>query len=117
MTRGDPARLADILAAISAIRSHVTRGPLTDTLVADAVRIRLIEIGEAVKALAEQLTAGEPDIPWRQIARMRDNLTHRYFGTDADVIQATVDDDLGPLQEAVARMSTKIEADQPGTEA
>jgi hypothetical protein len=39
-------RLADIEAAIDAIRSHLRRGDLSDGLVFDAVRIRLVEIGE-----------------------------------------------------------------------
>ena len=42
-------RLADIQAAIDAIRSHLQRGDLSDGLIFDAVRIRLLEIGEAVK--------------------------------------------------------------------
>jgi uncharacterized protein with HEPN domain len=44
-------RLEDIEAAIAAIRSHLRRGELSDGLVFDAIRIRLLEIGEAVKAL------------------------------------------------------------------
>ena len=36
-------RLADIQAAIDAIRSHPQRGDLTDELNFDAVRIRLLE--------------------------------------------------------------------------
>src|SRR5450631_4141102 len=48
-------RLADIQAAIDAIRSHLQRGDLSDGLVFDAVRIRLLEIGEAVKALPDDL--------------------------------------------------------------
>jgi uncharacterized protein with HEPN domain len=44
-------RLGDIQAAIDAIHSHLQRGTLSDGLVYDAVRIRLLEIGEAVKAL------------------------------------------------------------------
>jgi uncharacterized protein with HEPN domain len=43
----DRQRLADIQAAIDAIRSHLQRGTLADDLVFDAVRIRLLEIGEA----------------------------------------------------------------------
>jgi hypothetical protein len=39
-------RLADIQAAIDAIRSHLQRGDLSDGLVFDAVRIRLLEIGD-----------------------------------------------------------------------
>jgi uncharacterized protein with HEPN domain len=50
-------RLADIQAAIDAIHSHLQRGDLTDGLIFDAVRIRLLEIGEAVKALPGDLLA------------------------------------------------------------
>ena len=64
-------RLADIQAAIDAIRSHLYRGDLSDRLIFDAVRIRLLEIGEAVKA-PDDLLATQPSIPWRQIARMCD---------------------------------------------
>lgn len=108
MTRLNLARLDDITAAIEAIRSHVARGTLADDLVMDAVRIRLLEIGEAVKALSDELTSTEPEIPWRQIARMRDNLAHRYFATLPDVIQSTVDRDLEPLEAAVARMRAVV---------
>ncbi len=92
-------------AAIDAIYSHVERGPLTDDLVCDAVRIRLLEIGEAVKALSDERTSCEPDIPRRQIARMRDHLAHRYFVTQLEIIPDTSSNDLGPLQEAVGRPS------------
>jgi uncharacterized protein with HEPN domain len=74
-------RLEDVAEAITAIRAHMQRGGLSDGLVFDAVRIRLLEIGEAVKALPAELLASEPAIPWREIARMRDNLAHRYFDT------------------------------------
>ena len=104
MTRLDLARLDDITDAIVTIRSHASRGPLSDGLVMDAVRIRLLEIGEAVKGLSPTLTALEPDIPWRQIARMRDQLAHHYFATLPEVIQNTVEHDLEPLENAVARM-------------
>lgn len=49
MSRRDAERLEDITTAIAAIRSHVSRGDLSDGLVFDAVRVRLIEIGEAIK--------------------------------------------------------------------
>ena len=88
--RLDPDRLADIAAAIAAIRSHVQRGGFDDDLVLEAVRVRLIEIGEAVKSLSEDLRDTEPDIPWRRIARMRDHMAHRYFMTSRDVVRATL---------------------------
>jgi len=51
----DRQRLADIQAAIDAIRSHLQRGTLADGLVLGAVRIRLPEVGGAGKALPAEL--------------------------------------------------------------
>lgn len=110
MSRSDADRLDDITAAIDAIRSHVARGAFDDELVSDAVRIRLLEIGEAAKALSTELTASEPQIPWRQIGRMRDHLAHRYFATLPDIIESTVNNDLEPLEAAVARMRARVTA-------
>ena len=111
MSRHDAERLDDITAAIDAIQLHVERRPLSDSLVSDAVRIRLVEIGEAVKALPKNLTSTEADIPWRQIARMRDHLAHRYFMTELEIIESTIEEDLGPLQDAVERMRARSAPD------
>ncbi len=117
MSRFDADRLDDILAAIEAIRSHVARGRLSDDLVSDAVRIRLVEIGEAVKSIGGELLATEPAIPWKQIARMRDHLAHRYFMTEFEIIQDTIDNDLDPLVAAVERMRATLSPEEPGAEA
>lgn len=104
-------RLADIQAAIDAIRAHLQRGDLSDGLVFDAVRIRLLEIGEAVKALPDDLLASQPSIPWRQITRMRDHLAHRYFDTAHAIVQATVDEDLPELERAIQTLSQSLPGD------
>jgi len=104
----DRQRLADIQAAIDAIRSHLKRGTLADGLVFDAVRIRLLEIGEAVKALPAQLLETQPAIPWSQITRMRDHLAHRYFDTAHAILQATVDNDLPELERAIQSMAAAL---------
>jgi uncharacterized protein with HEPN domain len=116
VTYRDRQRLSDVSAAIKAIRSHLTRGDLRDGLVFDAVRIRLLEIGEAVKTLPADLLDTEPDIPWREIARMRDHLAHRYFDTSHAILHATVDHDLPELESAIARLllrSTDSDAQPP----
>lgn len=100
--------LSDIQAAIDAIRSHLQRGTLADGLVFDAVRIRLLEIGEAVKALPADLLATQPSIPWNQITRMRDHLAHRYFDTAHAILQATVDDDLPELERAIQSLAASL---------
>ena len=111
MSRPDRQRLEDISAAIEAIAAHVQRGDLSDGLVFDAVRVRLIEIGEAVKALPESLLASETQIPWADIAHMRDLLAHRYFDTSHSILQATVDHDIPTLKHAIVRLLQALDED------
>ncbi|MGH9304788.1 MAG: HepT-like ribonuclease domain-containing protein [Acidimicrobiales bacterium] len=109
MSRWDRQRLEDILAAIEAIRDHLPRGTLNDDLVFDAVRVRLIEIGDAVKALSPGLLTHEPGLPWAQIAGMRDRLAHRYFDISHAIVSATVAEDLPQLEAAVRRLQELAE--------
>ena len=104
MKRRDEERLDDIVAAVSAIHDHMQRGDLNDGLVFDAVRVRLIEIGEAVKAISPELLATESEIPWQDDACMRDRLAHHYFDTTHAIVQATVEIDLPLLMAAVRRL-------------
>jgi uncharacterized protein with HEPN domain len=48
----------------------------------DAIIRRLEIIGEAVKNLPVSFKTKYPDVPWRQIAGMRDILIHEYFDVD-----------------------------------
>ena len=110
MSRRDDERLADVLASAEAIRSHLERGGLDDWLVFDAVRVRLIEIGEAVKDIDPALLATEPDVPWRDVAGMRDHLAHRYFDTAHSIVRATVEENLPPLVAAADRLLAQLES-------
>lgn len=105
MTRGDQLRFADVLDAIDAIQAHLERGSLGDGLVYDAVRMRLVEIGEAVKGLGVESVQAEPSIDWSAVARMRDRLAHRYFDTDHAIVQDVVDNELDPLAAAIRRLA------------
>jgi len=66
---------------------------------------QLLVLGEAVKRLSEGFRASHPDIPWRMIAGMRDQLIHAYNAVDLDEVWKTVSIDLpylitllGPLE-------------------
>jgi len=92
--RGDAERLADIQEAIARITAYI--GGMTyeeflaDTKTQDAA-IRNIEIvGEAAKADSDELKDGNPQIPWRGLAGMRDRLIHQYFGVNLDIVWEVV---------------------------
>lgn len=58
----------------------------------------IMVIGEAVKQLPPALTDRYPDVPWREIARMRDRLIHAYFVIDQEVVWSTLIRDLPKLR-------------------
>ena len=63
MSRSDAEILDDIQAAVASIHGHLQHGPISVEIVMDAVAMRLLEIGEAVKGLAPELIAAEPPHP------------------------------------------------------
>ena len=108
MTRRDVERLDDIDVAIAAIESHLQPGDISDGLIFDAVRVRLIEIGEAVKRITPALLETEPEVPWQSVAGMRDRLAHHYFDTSHAILQSTTDEDIPLLRNSVARLRERV---------
>ena len=103
MKRTDGERLADIAAAIAVIQGHSKRRG-DERLRRDALLYNLLILGEAVKALSDDVKARQPGVPWRAIAGLRDLLAHEYYEIEIDVIEDIVARDLGPLATAVAAL-------------
>ena len=69
-----------------------------DTKTQDAV-IRNIEIiGEATKRLSSEVRTAHPNIPWKNMAGMRDKLIHHYFGLNIDIFWQIAVDELPGLR-------------------
>ena len=59
---------------------------LADTRTQDAVVRNLEIIGEATKNLSKGLRTRCPDVPWKNLAEIRDRLIHHYFGVNLDIV-------------------------------
>jgi len=67
----------------------------------DAVLRRLEIIGEAVKHLPGEIRKNHSDIPWRQIAGMRDIIIHEYFGITLEMVWIVATEDILDLKAKV----------------
>jgi uncharacterized protein with HEPN domain len=80
--------------ALSFVQGMDYDGFCTDDKAVYAV-IRAFEIiGEAARQIPENVRQSHPEIQWREIAAMRNKLTHEYFGVNTKVIWRTVHEDL-----------------------
>lgn len=59
---------------------------LKDDKTIDAVVRNLEIIGEAVKNLPEDYKGWHADLPWHQIAGLRNRIVHDYAGVDLEII-------------------------------
>ncbi len=81
----------------------------TNRLLQDAVARNLEIIGEAAKSLPQDVKQKQPQIDWRNIARMRDKLIHHYFRVNLQIIWSTATQDLTPLKIAVTELIKELE--------
>jgi uncharacterized protein with HEPN domain len=109
--RDDLPYLRHMLDAIFRIESYVGGVEETDFLgnteKQDAVIRQLQILGEAVKRLSQELRVLYPDIPWREVAGMRDKLVHDYFGVDVQFVWVTATKDVPALKPKIERVLTE----------
>jgi uncharacterized protein with HEPN domain len=106
MSRNEQDRLRDIQDAIVAIRKHLEQAGETtaakeDQLLHDALLFQFVVIGEAVKHLSTETRESAPEIPWTDIAGLRDLIAHEYFRIDIHRVLEIVERDLPPLEQAI----------------
>jgi uncharacterized protein with HEPN domain len=105
MVKDDLAYIEHILDCIRKIKEFTSGISLKDfsvnELVQDAV-IRNIEIiGEASKKISSDTKQIYYEIPWKEIAGMRDKLIHDYLGVDVEVVWRTIKEDIPILEKQI----------------
>lgn len=105
MSRSEAERLDDVLAAVSAIRqaerlAKDVGSDECDEVVVAAIQYWVFVIGEAVKGLSAETRARRPQVPWSDVARMRDLIGHHYYKLDTQIVRATIGSPLAQLERA-----------------
>jgi uncharacterized protein with HEPN domain len=108
----DKAYLQDILDVISDIekfREGVSEKEFYHNKEKQYAILRGLEIiGEATKNISKDLKAKYPNIPWKDIAGMRDKLIHMYFGVKLELVWETIKNRLPELKPQIYRILKAI---------
>lgn len=107
--------LKDILAAMIDAQGFIEgmdfEAFVADDKTASAVVRKLEIMGEATKNVPKTIRENYPQVPWRQMARMRDRIIHAYFDVNFQVVWETVKDVIPPLQPSIEQILKDMEAE------
>jgi uncharacterized protein with HEPN domain len=101
-------RIQHMLTASETIAEYVARGRDAfdrDQSLRDAIVYQIIILGEAATAVIQADPSVEsevPDVDWSPLARMRDKVTHHYFGVDHEVVWSTAERDVPQIRTRLA---------------
>ena len=113
MKRDPRVYLDDILEAIQRIEQYSSYPDYSafekDKKTIDAVIRNFEVIGEASKKIPLAIRRKYPDIPWAEMAGMRDKLIHEYFGVNAQILWKTIKDDLPQIKPLIKKISQELE--------
>ncbi|MDT7044104.1 DUF86 domain-containing protein [Candidatus Nitronereus thalassa] len=71
--------------------------------------VRALEIvGEATKNIPDDIRKNYPEIPWKDMAGMRDVLIHDYFGADVETVWLTVTEKIPQVKPLIEKMLEKL---------
>ena len=103
----DTTYVLQILEAIEKIEKYTKGGKRefhNDVMIQDAV-IRNIEIiGEVTKRISMSFRDDYPDVPWRQMAGIRDVLIHDYDSIDVAIVWNVVANELPKIKDILSEI-------------
>ncbi len=78
----------------------------------DAICMQLIAVGESVKNLDKetdkQLLPNYPKIPWKEVAGLRDIISHHYFDLNAEIVFDVCQNHITPLKNVLKQIHSDL---------
>ena len=112
MTREWKFFIQDIYDAIQYIKEFVgsmkRKDFLADEKTRSAVAFKIENIGEASKNIPKEIKAKYKGLPWTEMARMRDKITHFYFGINYKVVWLVVKKELPAIEPAITKILSDL---------
>lgn len=105
--RDDRAYLLHIRDCLDRIGKYAGEGRdafFSDAKTQDAIIRNLEVIGEANKRISATTREAWPEVPWKQMAGMRDLLIHHYFGVKLETVWEVVEREVPRLRSSLERM-------------
>jgi uncharacterized protein with HEPN domain len=91
--------------------------PHADRMGYRAIKNALIELGEAAKAIPEEVRQRHAEVDWKGFAGLRDMIAHRYFGIDTARLLPIIKTEVPGLLAAVEQELGVERGDRDGGEA
>ncbi|MEM8604822.1 MAG: DUF86 domain-containing protein [Cyanobacteria bacterium P01_H01_bin.121] len=111
--RHDEASLLDIMQAAQLILQFaqgLSREQLsTDIRTQSAILYQITILGEATKRLSRQFRELHPQIPWGDMAGMRDIVAHQYDRIDLDIVWQVTQRNIPQIVESLAPLLPAVD--------
>jgi uncharacterized protein with HEPN domain len=105
--------IKDIILAMESIEKFLEDMNIDELIQDDKTSSAIIRkfeiVGEAAKHVPSWLKEKSPEIPWKEMAGMRDRLIHAYFGIDYKLVWDAIKIEIPRIKPKLREILTELE--------